>query len=310
MICPNCGTDAGSSKFCTNCGTPLQQPSQQPQQTAQQPVQPQQPQQTVQQPVQPQQTVQQPVQQPAQPQQTQQYVPPVYAQQPAQQYQQPQYQQRPAYQQPQQQYRPAQPAYQNYAQPQQQYSAPQNGGYNVNPYSAQYNSQAYTNHVYSGEGAVVEDFNLFTAYGSMFKKFAKFSGRSRRKEYWLANIMNAIIMMIFSIVFNILAAPYVEPLMRNLYYIADGYSLDDIVFPAPSLVLIIMSVIYLVYSLILIIPSLALLVRRFHDTGKSGAAIFLWLIPFIGGLIVFIFTVMDSTPGPNKYGPNPKGVWR
>ena len=212
MICPNCGTDAGSSKFCTNCGTPLQQPSQQPQQTAQQPVQPQQPQQTVQQPVQPQQTVQQPVQQPAQPQQTQQYVPPVYAQQPAQQYQQPQYQQRPAYQQPQQQYRPAQPAYQNYAQPQQQYSAPQNGGYNVNPYSAQYNTQAYTNQVYSGEGAVVEDFNLFTAYGSMFKKFAKFSGRSRRKEYWLANIMNAIIMMIFSIVFNILAAPYVEPL--------------------------------------------------------------------------------------------------
>ncbi len=299
MICPNCGTDAGSSKFCTNCGTPLQQPSQQPQQTAQQPVQPQQPQQTAQQPVQP--------QEPVQSQQAQQYAPPVYAQQPAQQYQQPQYQQ------PQQQYRPAQPAYQNYAQAQQQYSAPQNGGYNVNPYSAQYNSQAYTNQVYSGEGAVVavvEDFNLFTAYGSMFKKFAKFSGRSRRKEYWLASIMNAIIMMIFSIVFNILAAPYVEPLMRNLYYIADGYSLDDIVFPAPSLVLIIMIVIFLVYNLILIIPSLALLIRRFHDTNHSGAAIFLWLIPFIGGLIVFIFTVLDSTPGPNKYGPNPKGVWR
>ncbi len=301
MICPNCGTDAGNSKFCTNCGTLLQQSAQQPQQTVQ--AQPEQP---AQQPIQ--QPTQQP-QQPVQPQQAQ-YAPPVYAQQPQQQYQQPQYQQpaqqyqqRPVYQQPQQQYR-QQPAYQNYAQQsQQQYSAPQNGAYNVNPYSSQYNSQAYSNQyanaqAYAGEGAVVEDFNLFTAYGSMFKKFAQFSGRSRRKEYWLAGIMNAIISAIFGTVISILGGPS----------LADAIMYERV--PQLSLPLIIVTIVYGLYNLILIIPSLALLIRRFHDTNHSGAAIFLWLIPFIGGLIVFIFTVMDSTPGLNKYGPNPKGVWR
>ena len=44
--------------------------------------------------------------------------------------------------------------------------------------------------------AVPEDFNLFSAYASMFKKYAKFKGRSRRKEYWLAWLMNMIITLV------------------------------------------------------------------------------------------------------------------
>jgi uncharacterized membrane protein YhaH (DUF805 family) len=202
-----------------------------------------------------------------------------------------------------QQQQQARPVYQNYAQAQQQYAASQNGQYNVNPYSAQgyngaYNTQYAGAQGYTGQGAVVEDFNLFTAYGSMLKKYAKFSGRSRRKEYWLAGIMNAIIMMILNIAISILAGPSLTEMV--LYERVPEFSLP----------VIILGIVYLVYTLVMIIPSLAILVRRFHDTGKSGAAILLYLIPFVGGLIVFIFTVLDSTPGPNQYGPNPKGVLR
>ena len=60
------------------------------------------------------------------------------------------------------------------------------------------------------------------------------------------------------------------------------------------------------YALAVLVPSLAVLVRRLHDTGRSGWWMLIALIPFLGGLILFVFTVMDSEPGRNDYGPNPK----
>lgn len=57
-----------------------------------------------------------------------------------------------------------------------------------------------------------------------------------------------------------------------------------------------------------LIPTLACGVRRLHDTGKSGAFILFGLIPFVGGIILLVFFVMDSAPGDNQYGPNPKGI--
>ena len=51
-------------------------------------------------------------------------------------------------------------------------------------------------------------------------------------------------------------------------------------------------------------PLLCVLVRRLHDTGRSGAYIFLNLIPYVGGLILFIITLLNSD-NDNEYGPNP-----
>lgn len=48
--------------------------------------------------------------------------------------------------------------------------------------------------------------------------------------------------------------------------------------------------------------------RRLHDISKSGWRLLISLIPYVGGIIIFVFTVMDSTPGTNKYGENPKGI--
>ena len=65
-----------------------------------------------------------------------------------------------------------------------------------------------------------------------------------------------------------------------------------------------------VYGLImlgLLIPSLAVSIRRLHDTNRSGWWILIGLIPFLGALVLIVFYLLDGTPGPNKYGPDPKG---
>jgi uncharacterized membrane protein YhaH (DUF805 family) len=60
------------------------------------------------------------------------------------------------------------------------------------------------------------------------------------------------------------------------------------------------------YSLAVLIPSLAVLARRLHDTGRSAGWLLLVLIPIIGCIILLVFTVLDSEPNANEYGPNPK----
>ena len=54
-----------------------------------------------------------------------------------------------------------------------------------------------------------------------------------------------------------------------------------------------------------IIPSLAIWVRRLHDTDRSGWWLLLIFIPVLGAIVLFIFSVLESTPGDNSYGPNP-----
>ena len=61
-----------------------------------------------------------------------------------------------------------------------------------------------------------------------------------------------------------------------------------------------------IYYLAVLIPSLAVGVRRLHDTDRSGWWLLLSLIPVIGWIVLIIFFVLDSTPGENQYGPNPK----
>ena len=64
---------------------------------------------------------------------------------------------------------------------------------------------------------------------------------------------------------------------------------------------------YFVYALAVLIPGLAVSVQRLHDVGKSGWFLFIVLIPIVGPIWLLILTCMDSQPGDNKYGPNPKG---
>jgi len=62
-----------------------------------------------------------------------------------------------------------------------------------------------------------------------------------------------------------------------------------------------------VVTLAIFLPNLAVTVRRLHDTGRSGWWLLLVFIPFIGGLILFVFMLLDSQPESNKWGAPPYG---
>lgn len=137
----------------------------------------------------------------------------------------------------------------------------------------------------------MEKITLMSAHKNMFKNYANFKGRSRRKEYWLANIAFTIITSILCIIMYI---PIVS-------YLVNG---EISVFE--TIILVVASLATLIYSCATIVPLFALFVRRLHDIGKSGWFILFGLIPYIGTIILFVFSVIDSQPGENKYGPNPK----
>ncbi|MFI3141080.1 MAG: DUF805 domain-containing protein [Clostridia bacterium] len=79
---------------------------------------------------------------------------------------------------------------------------------------------------------------------------------------------------------------------------------DSILTPSVVIAMIILTV----FSLVNFIPSLAIVVRRLHDSGKSGWFYLICFIPYVGGIILLVLMCLDSEPGSNQYGANPKGV--
>lgn len=111
------------------------------------------------------------------------------------------------------------------------------------------------------------------------KKYADFTGRSRRKEYWF--------FVLFQILFGILAIILDVVLGTTIGFLPYGY-------------------IYILYIVGLFIPSLSVTVRRLHDIGRSGWWFLLAFVPLVGQIIILVFMFLDSEPGANKWGPNPK----
>ncbi len=107
-------------------------------------------------------------------------------------------------------------------------------------------------------------------YIRVIKQYAIFDGRASRLEYWMFMLIN----FLFGLVGLILS-------------------------------LVGLRIIFDLYSLAMIIPSLALQVRRLHDISRSGWWFFIGFVPFVGGIVLFIFDVLPSYPGVNVYGPIP-----
>lgn len=141
------------------------------------------------------------------------------------------------------------------------------------------------------DAAPAEAFNLVTAYKSMFKKYAQFNGRSRRSEYWYATLANSLI----SAIAYLFMLPAISE-AANQGYVSDG----------KAILAGIAAIAVIGYAVAVIIPTLAMSVRRLHDVGKSGWFMLLAFIPYIGAIILFVFMVLDSQPGANQYGTNPK----
>ena len=110
-------------------------------------------------------------------------------------------------------------------------------------------------------------------YLEVLKKYAVFTGRSRRKEYWMFALFNLLIAFGLGVVEGILGSPGV----------LGGF-----------------------YSLAVFIPAIAVGIRRLHDTDRSGWWLLLILIPILGALALLVFLAQDGTPGENEFGVNPK----
>jgi uncharacterized membrane protein YhaH (DUF805 family) len=103
----------------------------------------------------------------------------------------------------------------------------------------------------------------------VLERYAEFSGRSSRAEFWwyfLANLIIGIVLNVLTSVSSIFWVPYV------------------------------------IYSLGVLIPGLAVGVRRLHDTDRSGWWLLIALVPIVGIIVLIVFWAGEGTPGPNRYG--------
>ena len=120
---------------------------------------------------------------------------------------------------------------------------------------------------------------IVEAVQNCFSKYASFSGRARRSEYWYFMLFNFVAQIVLGIVGNLI---FGAPESGGLNMLQS------------------------VYSLAVLVPGMAVFWRRMHDIGKSGAWYFLNFVPLIGQIVLIIFAARDSEPGENKFGMSPK----
>lgn len=109
--------------------------------------------------------------------------------------------------------------------------------------------------------------------------FANFSGRARRREYWLTYL--------------------------GLCVVSFGFTILQVLSVQSAVLAIFVNVLSILWSLFVFIPSLALLVRRLHDINRSGWWVLLCLTG-IGVFVILVFLFIGGTEGENDYGPDPK----
>lgn len=129
--------------------------------------------------------------------------------------------------------------------------------------------------------------SLPEAASRFFKKYTTFSGRASRSEYWWWALVSGLV----SIVLNIIM----------LVGGAAGATASSAATSAPGPGYIIALILAVIWFVAVIVPSLALLVRRLHDANFSGWMALLGLIPFVGGIILIVFTVMESKPAGQRF---------
>jgi uncharacterized membrane protein YhaH (DUF805 family) len=140
------------------------------------------------------------------------------------------------------------------------------------------------------------------------RRYADFTGRSRRTEFWMFFLAQMLLFLVWIIMFiGVIGIAAAGDVAR-----AGGSS------PALGMGMIVLSLLWLLVILATAIPNAAVVVRRFHDIGQSGwiggilygltflfNIVGLWIIN-IPGLILIVFMFIEGTRGSNQYGPDPK----
>lgn len=120
---------------------------------------------------------------------------------------------------------------------------------------------------------------MIALYIQAFQKYAVFSGRASRSEYWGFVLVHILIVVA----------------LRIANEIIDGSGASGVILWTGALITI-------AYALATLVPALAVSVRRLHDTGRSGWWFLINFIPLIGWLILIVFMCIGSEPRRNKYG--------
>lgn len=110
------------------------------------------------------------------------------------------------------------------------------------------------------------------------KNYVGFRGRARRKEYWMFILVNIIFTFVLGLLDKMLG-----------WQRAGGEG-----------------ILTTIYGILVFLPWWAVQFRRLHDTDRSAWWALLFLIPFIGWLIIIVFNCQAGTPGENRFGPDPK----
>jgi uncharacterized membrane protein YhaH (DUF805 family) len=124
-------------------------------------------------------------------------------------------------------------------------------------------------------------------YLEVFKKYAVFSGRSRRAEFWFFALFNAIVGGVLSVLDQKLGLTGAKTSPETPGAQSAG-------------------VLSGLYSLVIFIPTISVGIRRLHDIGKSGWWILINLIPCVGWIWYLVLAAQDGQPGSNEFGSSPK----
>jgi uncharacterized membrane protein YhaH (DUF805 family) len=118
-------------------------------------------------------------------------------------------------------------------------------------------------------------------YIAVLKKYADFSGRASRTEFWMFTLVSIVIELVLTFI----------DYHTGMLNVATG-----------------LGVLSGIYALAVLLPSIAVTARRLHDTSRSGWWMLINLIPVLGFLVLLVFLVLDSTPETNAWGPSPKAA--
>lgn len=116
---------------------------------------------------------------------------------------------------------------------------------------------------------------LHEAIRSVFSKYMDLSGRAPRSEFWWFFLFVVVCNVVLNLIDTALFGPGGLPLLG------------------------------LIFGLAIVIPFIAVAVRRLHDREISGWWMFVWIVPFIGALIVLVLCALPGTKGRNRFGADP-----
>jgi uncharacterized membrane protein YhaH (DUF805 family) len=123
--------------------------------------------------------------------------------------------------------------------------------------------------------------DMMTAVKTVLGKYATFSGRATRPEYWWWVLATIILFVILGVIDGALVAP----MMGHESFAPDAVQPLSVI-----------------ASLALLLPNLAVAVRRLHDTDRSGWWLLISFIPIIGTLVLIYFLALRGTQGSNRFG--------